>query len=87
MIDFLKLHSCSVRIKGCHTLKWGTCSYRNTENSVKTENKCLFQASGTWWQTGAGGLVLPLGCTAYFGKVSYIVWLFLVAASIGLVYL
>ena len=33
--------------------------------------------------SGAGGLVAPLPSTAYFGKVSYIVWLFLATASIG----
>ena len=43
-------------------------------------------------ETGAGGLVAPLPCTAYFGKfkiASYIVWLFLAtaSASVGLVHL
>ena len=32
----------------------------------KTENKRWFQASGT----GAGGLVAPLLCTAYFNKLA-----------------
>ena len=36
---------------------------------------------------GAGGLVAPLPCTAYFGKLAEIVWLFLATASVGLVYL
>ena len=31
MIEFLELHACSVRIKGRHALKWGTCSNSNTE--------------------------------------------------------
>ena len=55
MIEFLELHACSVRIKGRHALKWGTCSNSNTEQqysiyvySGKTENKRWFQASGTW---------------------------------------
>ena len=54
MIEFLELHACSVRIKGRHALKWGTCSNSNTvQNSStvysgKTENKRWFQASGTW---------------------------------------
>ena len=34
--------------------------------------------------SGAGGLVACLPCTAYFGKLaSYIVWLFLATASVG----
>ena len=34
--------------------------------------------------SGAGGLVAPLSCTAYFGKIAIlIVWLFLATASIG----
>ena len=49
MIEFLELYACSVRIKGRHALKWGTCSNSNTEQySGKTENKRWFQASGTW---------------------------------------
>ena len=31
MIEFLELRACSVRIKDRHALKWGTCSYSNTE--------------------------------------------------------
>ena len=31
MIEYLELHACSVRIKGRHALKWGTCSNSNTE--------------------------------------------------------
>ena len=31
MIEFLKLRANSVRTKGRHTLKWGTCCYSNTE--------------------------------------------------------
>ena len=37
--------------------------------------------------TGASGLVAPLPCTAYFGKLAIIVWLFLATASVGLVHL
>ena len=34
--------------------------------------------------SGADGLVAPLQCTAYFGKLlGYIVWLFLATASVG----
>ena len=52
MIEFLELHACSVRIKGRHALKWGTCSIATQNSSTvysgKTENKRWFQASGTW---------------------------------------
>ena len=70
MIEFLELYACSVRIKGRHALKWGTCSNSNTEqqysiHSGKTENKRWFQASSTVrGDSGAGGLVAPLPCTA-----------------------
>ena len=37
-------------------------------NGGKTENKRSFQASGG--DTGAGGLVASLQCTAYFGKLA-----------------
>ena len=70
MIEFWDLHACSVRIKGRHALNWGTCSNSNT-NSGKTENKRWFQASGNLrGDSGAGGLVAPLHCTAYFGKLA-----------------
>ena len=53
MTEFLELHACSVRIKGRHALKLGTCSNSNIEQqysmySGTTENKRWFQASGTW---------------------------------------
>ena len=57
MIEFLELHACSVRIKGRHALKLGTCSNSNTELAVRGDS-------------GAGGLVAPLPCTAYFGKLA-----------------
>ena len=57
MIEFLELRACSVRIKGRHALKWGTCSYSMQHRTAvqyysavysgKTENKRWFQASGT----------------------------------------
>ena len=73
MIEFLELHACSVRIKGRHALKWGTCSNSNTEQQYSIQwqdrEQALVQASGTWY-SGAGGLVAPLPCTAYFGKLA-----------------
>ena len=66
MIEFLELHACSVRIKGRHALKWGTYS---TVYSGKTENKRWFKLA-VRGDSGAGGLVAPLPCTAYFGKLA-----------------
>ena len=74
MIEFLELHACSVRIKGCHALKWGTCSNSNTE----LEHSIQWQGQRTSvgfklavrGDSGAGGLVAPLSCTAYFGKLA-----------------
>ena len=37
MIEFLELHACSVRIKGRHALKWGTCSNSNTEQQYSIQ--------------------------------------------------
>ena len=52
MIEFLELHACSVRIKGRHALKWGTCSNSNTEQQYSIQwqdrEQALVQASGTW---------------------------------------
>ena len=37
MIEFLELHACSVRFKGRHALKWGTCSNSNTEQQYSIQ--------------------------------------------------
>ena len=37
MSEFLELHACSVRIKGRHALKWGTCSNSNTEQQYSIQ--------------------------------------------------
>ena len=37
MIEFLVLHACSVRIKGRHALKWGTCSNSNMEQQYSIQ--------------------------------------------------
>ena len=71
MIEFLELRACSVKIKGRHALKWGTCSYSNTEKQYSTvakQRECFKLA--VRGDTGAGGLVAPLPCTAYFGKLA-----------------
>ena len=50
----IELHACSVRIKGRHALKWGTCSNSNTEQQYSIQlqwqdrEQALVQASGTW---------------------------------------
>ena len=76
MIEFLELRACSVRIKGRHALKWGTCSYSNTEQYSSNVRRVVRQRTSVRFKlavrgdTGAGGLVAPLPCTAYFGKLA-----------------
>ena len=64
MIEFLELHACSVRIKGRHALKWGTCSNSNTEQQYSTQWQDREQAVGfklaVRGDSGADGLVAPL---------------------------
>ena len=62
MIKFLDLRTCSVRIKGCHALKWGTCSYSNTEQQYtivarqRTSVRFKLAVRTMRGDTGAGGL-------------------------------
>ena len=68
MIEFLKLRACLVRIKGRHAFKWGTCSYI-TEQQYSTVARSVRFKLAVRGDTGAGGLVAPLLCLAYFGKL------------------
>ena len=74
MIEFLKLRACLVRIKGHLALKWGTCSYSNTEQQCSTvarhdrEQALHGFKLAVRGDSGAGGLVARLPFTAYFGK-------------------
>ena len=73
MIEFLKLRACLVRIKGRHTLKKDTCSYSNTEQQysiVARHRTSVGFKLVVRGDIGAGGLVAPLPCTAYFGKLA-----------------
>ena len=73
MIEFLELYACSVRIKGRHALKWGTCSNSNTEQQYSTvarQRTSVGFKLAVRGDSGAGGLVAPLPCTAYFGKLA-----------------
>ena len=75
MIKFLKLRACSVRVKGRHALKWGTCSNSNTEPhavqyTVTKQRTSVGFKLAVRGDSGAGGLVAPLPCTAYFGKLA-----------------
>ena len=73
MIEFLELHACSVTIKGRHALKWGTCSNSNTEPAVQytvaRQRTSVGFKLAVRGDSGAGGLVAPLPCRAYFGKL------------------
>ena len=74
MTKFLELHACSVRIKGHPTHKWGTCSSSNTEKHyiciVARQRTSIGFKLVVRGETGAGGLVAPLPCTAYFDKLA-----------------
>ena len=75
MIEFLELHACSVRIKGRHALKWGTCSNSNTvQNSSTVYSERQRTSVGfklaVRGDSGADGLVAPLPCAVYFGKLA-----------------
>ena len=73
MIEFLELHACLVRTKGHHALKWGTCSYNNAEQQysiVARHRTSVGFKLLVCGDTGAGGFVAPLPCTAYFGKLA-----------------
>ena len=72
MIEFLELHACSVRIKGRHALKWGTCSNSNTEQqyTVARQRTSVGFKLAVRGDSGVGGLVAPLPCTAYFCKLA-----------------
>ena len=71
IIEFLELRACPVRIKGRHALKRGTCSNSNTEQqyTVARQRTSVGFKLAVRGDTGAGGLVAPLPCTAYFGKL------------------
>ena len=67
MIEFLELCACSVRIKGHHAFKLGTCSYRNiakrysivARQRINVGFKLMVRGD-----TGAGDLVAPPPYTA-----------------------
>ena len=61
--------------QGRRALKWGTCSYSNTENSTvhcheTRQRTSVYFKLAVPGGTGAGGLLAPLPCTAYFGKLA-----------------
>ena len=66
MIQFLQLRACSVRIKGRHALKWGTCSNSNTEQQYSIQWQGVRQKTSVGFKlavrgdSGAGGVVAPL---------------------------
>ena len=75
MIEFLELYACLVRIKGRHALKWGTCSNSNSHRTavqytVARQRTSVGFKLAVRGDSGAGGLIAPLPCTAYFGKLA-----------------
>ena len=69
MIEFLKLRACLVRIKGCHALKWGMCSYSNTEQQYGIVAR---QRTSVLFKLSLRGVTLEqvAWCAAYFGKLA-----------------
>ena len=68
--------------QGRHALKWGTCSNSNTEQQYSIQWQDREQALVSSYvavrgDSGAGGLVAPLPCTAYFGKLAKLFGCFL----------
>ena len=64
MNQFPEQRKCSIRIKGRYALKWDKYSYSNT---ARQRISICFKLA-VRGDTGAGGLVAPLPCTAYFIK-------------------
>ena len=67
MTEFLEL---CASIKGCYA---GTCSYSNTEQQygiVARQRTSVGFKLVVLGDTGAGGLVAPLPCTAYFSRLA-----------------
>ena len=77
MIEFLELYACSVRIKGRHALKWGTCHRTAVRYTVARQRTSVGFKLAVRGDSGAGGLVAPLPCTAYFGKLAKLFGCFL----------
>ena len=70
----------------------GACAAIATQNNSTVEWQERTSASVGFklvvrGDTGAGGLVLPLPCTAYFGKLAILFGCCLATASVGLVHL
>ena len=74
MIEFLKLHACLVRIKGHHALTCARAAIAAHNNStvaiVARQRTSIRFKLAVRGDTGAGGLVASLSCTAYFGKLA-----------------
>ena len=73
MIEFLELRACSVRIKGRHALKWGTCAMQHrtaVQYTVARQRTSVGFKLAVRGDSGAGGLVAPLPCTAYLRKLA-----------------
>ena len=82
MIEFLELHACSIRSKSkVATSSNGARAAIATQNSSTVSSKYTYTVPGQRTKsvgfklavrgdTEAGGLVAPLPCTAYFGKLA-----------------
>ena len=76
MIEFLELHACSVRIKVVTPSNGARAAIATQNSSTVVYSAVARQRTSVRFQlavhgdSGAGGLVAPLPCTAYFGKLA-----------------
>ena len=77
MIEFLELHACSVRIQRSSRPQMGHVQQKQHRTTVQyvystvaRQRTSVSFKLAVRGDSGAGGLVAPLPCTAYFGKLA-----------------
>ena len=87
IIKFLELCACSVRIEvSCPQNRTRAAIATQNNSTVQTQDKHDIDFKLVVAVCGTGGLVAPLPCIwIILWLVSYVVWLYLAIASIGLV--
>ena len=70
MIEFLELHACSVRIKVVTPSNGARAAIATQNSSTARQRTSVGFKLAVRGDSGAGGLVAPLPCTAYFGKLA-----------------
>ena len=74
MIEFLELNACSVRIKRSSRPQMGHVQQKQNRTAVQytvaRQRTSVGFKLAVRGDSGAGALVVPLPCTAYFGKLA-----------------